>query len=215
VYEDGFGPVVKGLQLGAPLDFNKILTAAQNEKGAEANISGNNGEMKIIWDSEKKEWRMEKVEAYGKDASGPFAAIISDQLTLGELPKRVAAAAGGKDIRIGADGLGAEHIIYGVNNIVFIEFSASGSKGESRLPRIASLTFSKSAFGAESMPFEDFVQNLVNNYPLGTLTGSVRNGYTSYTSDPSANYQNGWSAAVDSESFKLIARDMQGQTSFN
>jgi hypothetical protein len=65
--------------------------------------------------------------------------------------------------------------------------------------RYVTVQFDKIEFGADGMSTDSFVQELVNNYPLGTL---YKGGFF-YSTKDDQNYKNGWSAYFQSDNRSL------------
>ncbi|MDR2179299.1 MAG: hypothetical protein LBP21_03230 [Synergistaceae bacterium] len=149
VHKGGFGPKMKGLQLGMPMTWVEAVAWGSQYRFPVRIFFFQGPRIVFAIDITGEEG---KVTGW-KIVDGTLQAEFENkqELTLGELFEELK--------RKGVDSANIGGITVRNDRVAFFELL----KGKH--------------FDAESMPLADFVQALVDTYKLGTVSGNARNGY--------------------------------------
>ena len=200
----GFGPVIKGFQLGEPTtttDFiSKTLDLLGNEWFFTYTSSNRERSIGVRLTNNGTSWEL--VVPPGMEEFASFSGTLADFLKLCDIyfekyPEAI--------IRI--ERIVPAYVDARENIIIAVKSNNVGQF------RYTALRFTRSDFGADHMPFDDYANALVNNYRLGTLY-PIRN--VGYGTGETENYQNGWKATLHNNGYLFLEIcGAQGQTRFD
>jgi hypothetical protein len=206
----GFGPVIKGFQLGEPTTLSEFADKCLRFYGESYFFH-----FSVNGKDNKSAGTMEIFSKNGKDLYSAQITGIFRELTEGMFDKNSKNLQASMEelIRLLDEETGKYdnafcffEYPYGSMNRMTIEKNNNGPL------RYRSLKFPPSVFGASNMPSEDFARAVMDNYPMGKMAED--GGF--YTTDESQNYKNGWNATVNNGSgISLNVCEARGQTSFD
>lgn len=233
---NGFGPTIKGMQIGESYEFFELISKIEKLVGRgtgymilieEQNASRNAARI-CVANEHDRGWKIGGWGEFGVPelhASGIFNKWkIKEKIpNLEEFLKEVHSIIEYET----SDEFSDFHLTLSIRKLCeikaiwgqFVSMAEDGTRTGDvyNIYRIFSMEFSRPVFGASNMPVREFAQELIDSYSLPNMEGFANGWKTS----ESENYKNGWGVNVFANdswlapSIRVFNTNVRGKTSFD